>query len=105
MTMEDFLQWALPLYTSFIEKNPDKSPSVARKGDKGHYELGNIEIISMEENRSRQEAKLLLKPDGTKLCSRCEEVKIAEGNFSKNKSRPDGLCHWCKPCMSEYRKK
>ena len=104
MTMEEFLEWSLPLYIKFIEENPESSPSVARRGDKGHYELGNIEIVSKEENRATQEAKLLLKSDGTKLCSRCKESKVAKGNFSINKGRPDGLCHWCKPCMSAYRK-
>jgi hypothetical protein len=54
MTMKQFLSWAVPRYVRFIKKHPDWSPVCARKGDRGHYEIGNIEIISAAENSRRQ---------------------------------------------------
>lgn len=98
MSLDEWLEWAIPRYESFIEATPDKSPCVSRYKDSGHYEIGNIEIISTEENRERQKAILLLQEDNSKLCSRCREVKLG-GDFSKNKTRPDGLAHWCKECV------
>jgi hypothetical protein len=36
-----------------------------------------------------------------KRCGKCGKEK---NNFSKNKHSPDGLCSWCKKCVSEYKK-
>ena len=41
----------------------------------------------------------------TKKCSTCEEWKDRETEFSKNKSRPDGLCSRCKVCNNAHNKK
>jgi hypothetical protein len=38
-----------------------------------------------------------------KKCKRCN-IEKDEINFSKNRQSPDGLCNWCKLCISEYRK-
>ena len=54
MSLDEFVKWALPHYERFIAEHPDESPCVSRHGDKGHYEIGNIDIISMSENRRRQ---------------------------------------------------
>ena len=35
-----------------------------------------------------------------KVCSKCKKEKAIQ-DFSKNKSRKDGLAHYCKPCASE----
>ena len=103
MTEEEWLTWAVPEYERFQASNPDKSPCVSRRGDKGHYELGNVEIISTDENRRRQKAVLLLRPDNTKLCSNCREVKNASA-FNRNRRRPDGLDHRCRVCVRLKRK-
>ena len=36
-----------------------------------------------------------------KRCSKCKQIKD-ESEFSKNRSRQDGLRVWCKKCESEY---
>jgi len=99
MTLDEFLAWAVPRYEAFIAEHPDESPVCARSGDSGDYEIGNIEIVSFAENRRRQEAVLLLRPDGTKMCGRCRKIMDAISNFSKNRQRPDGFQCWCKDCV------
>lgn len=37
----------------------------------------------------------------TKRCSMCKK-KLPVNMFGKNKSRPDGMQSFCKPCMREY---
>ena len=38
-----------------------------------------------------------------KACTKCGEEKPLD-NFSKNKSKGDGLNNYCKPCMKAYKK-
>jgi len=99
MTMEAWLEWSLPHYEKFIAENPGVSPSVSRNGDVGHYEIGNLEIVSLQENRRRQKTKLLVRPNGTKLCCTCRVVQPKE-NFCKNRTRADGLNHECRSCRA-----
>ena len=69
MTKEEFLTWAIPKYEWFIYNNPNEVPVVARKGDRGHYKLANIEIISQRENGRRQKhEKTNLVPVLCKFC-------------------------------------
>lgn len=37
----------------------------------------------------------------TKGCGRCRRLVPVEA-FHRNKSRPDGLARWCKPCVKAY---
>ncbi len=97
MTMDEWIAWALPKYSSL-----EQPPSVSRKGDVGHYEIGNIEIIPFLENMARR-ATPGRAVDGIKRCSTCREKKKVE-SFSKNKSHFDGYAHQCKSCVSDYHK-
>lgn len=54
MTLRDFKEWALPRYVEFMALHPKDVPSISRFGDKGHYEIGNIGVISVTENRRQQ---------------------------------------------------
>ena len=38
-----------------------------------------------------------------KFCSKCKQIKSLS-EFSKNKLAKDGLCIWCKKCVSDYKK-
>jgi len=91
MTLDEFVAWSVPRYEAFIAEHPSASPVCARKGDKGDYEIGNIEIISFIENRRRQQPILLVREDGTKMCGGCRRIMDAVGNFGKNRSRRDDL--------------
>lgn len=100
ISLSDFIIWALPKYQEFIGRFPNLSPAISRIGDSGDYEIGNIEIISALENRHRQKAILRVRQDGTKMCVMCRKILIVEGNFSKNRTKPDGLNNECKECKS-----
>lgn len=99
MSLAEWLEWAVPQYIAFLAEHPDLTPCAARNGDAGHYELGNIRIISTIQNRAEVRTILLVRDDGTKLCGACREVKPAE-EFARNRSRPDGLAHECRSCAA-----
>ncbi len=50
MSQAEFLEWAVPEYERFMHDNPVDTPSINRIDSCGHYELGNIEIVSMSSN-------------------------------------------------------
>ena len=54
MTLAEWLAWAVPEYERFLSTVHDLTPCAARKGDVGHYEIGNVEIISQVQNRAQQ---------------------------------------------------
>jgi hypothetical protein len=103
MTWEEWLEWAVPQYELFDKEHPGEMPNAARNGDIGHYELGNIRVVSCSENQAEQSRRGIAqaRPDGTKRCSICKDIKDIE-EFSKNKSRPDGLHSNCKECQRKY---
>lgn len=104
MTLDQWLGWAVPEYERFTAANPDASPNAARKGDLGHYEIGNIEIVSAAANRAALGAAKRLQPSGLKLCTRCEAVKPA-ADFSRKAAAADGLSYWCRSCKSAVHKR
>jgi len=77
MSEEEWLGWAVTLYEKFQRENESASPCVSRKGDSGHYVLGNLEIVSVEENRRRQARAARI----TLLCFTCGK------SFERLKSR------------------
>lgn len=95
----EFIAWALPYYEQIIAAG--KIPTVSRIGDKGHYEIGNIEIIPKDEHR-RLEAlirKSRTRPEpGKKVCPKCRVTKECS-EFSHNRSSMDGRNCWCKLCV------
>lgn len=100
MTLAEWLAWSVPKYETFIAKNPGVRPSVSRFGDKGHYEIGNIDIIPWIKNRQQMAMPGQAK-DGKKRCSKCRETKpIVE--FGKNRTHKDGYAHHCRSCQRVY---
>ena len=106
MTRAQWLKWAVPQYKKWLAEHPNETPNAARIGDKGHYELGNVRIISQRENCYEQSGRFISRvmPDGTKRCSGCKLPRPVD-MFSKNKTRWDGLSSHCKECVSGYAKK
>lgn len=103
MTLEEWLIWSIPRYTAFIESNPNSSPSVSRKEDKGDYEIGNIEIISMRSNREKQVIKKM--DDVNLICPNCGVSFIRSGRYVKSKTKGgihDLLCS--RQCSGSWRK-
>lgn len=99
MTEEVWLDWAIPKYEECIAQHPEESPNVARFGDSGHYEIGNIAIVPYSKNREEQTARSesLAKPDGSKRCTSCKEMKTT-GDFYASSRMLDGLQKNCKEC-------
>lgn len=54
MTMDEWLAWAVPEYGRFNQDHPNESPNASRRGDAGHYEIGNIEVIPRKDNLAEQ---------------------------------------------------
>lgn len=53
ISRDDFMKWAIPAISKFVELNPSVRPSVDRIDSDGHYELSNLRIISQPENSAR----------------------------------------------------
>ncbi len=51
MSRNEFLSWAEPRVQNFLFLNPTATPSVDRMDSDGHYEILNIRIIDLDENR------------------------------------------------------
>lgn len=58
MTRQEFVTWATPRVREWKNKHPGASPSPDRINSKGHYELGNLNIVDHEVNRARSSAWL-----------------------------------------------
>jgi hypothetical protein len=99
MTLNEWLAWSLPEYEKFSIEHPEDSPNAARHGDAGHYEIGNISIVTDEYNRAERTARSesLAKEDGTKRCSKCKYVKTVD-DFYNSARMLDGLQKNCKDC-------
>ena len=103
MTLEEWMEWALPRYERFTRKYPDDIPNVSRKGDKGHYEIGNIRIVSHLVNRADRTIGQMV--NGRKRCSSCKTRKGAE-HFNRNRTSKDGYASECRNCRKlKYHKK
>lgn len=104
MSKEQFLNWAVPEYTKWILQNPGKKPSIDRINSDGHYELGNVQIIEVQENRRKSKRFVNDNaPEGTKWCPKCKKFVSVEF-FSRGKPnahQPDGLGLGCRPCISK----
>ncbi len=47
---------------------------------------------------------VLVDGDPHKICSKCDMAR-SKTHFHKDKSSPDGLCYWCKPCANANSRK
>lgn len=47
---DEFLEWAIPEYEKFMTLNPNAQPSIDRIDSDGHYEIGNIRVVSINDN-------------------------------------------------------
>lgn len=92
ITRGEFLDWVIPLLESWNWSNG--IPSVDRINSKGHYELGNMQIIPWSEN-SVKDSKNNRAPRGTRWCNKCGKY-IAVSLFGPNKAQPSGLAIYCR---------
>ncbi len=101
MTREAFMTWAVPRYAAWLRDHPDVPPSIDRKRLAGHYEISNLQIISLSDNSRWSGAhKNVLAPPGKAWCAFCC-CYYARDNFYRNSRAPHGLQFLCKRCSSQ----
>lgn len=99
VTLDEWIAWSVPRYARFIARWPNKIPHASRHNDEGHYEIGNISIVSQQTNRAIQAKKKAAHPDGKKTCSNCRKAKPLK-DFGIRSSALDGLQSRCKCCIN-----
>ncbi len=106
MTREQFMVWAVPAFTFWQEKHPDKVASVDRISTEGHYELGNIRLIEKVRNqlRSTRYKNLNGCPKGKAWCCGCKAYHATK-LFSASSKTPNGLQPMCREAHSKYMRK
>lgn len=100
MTREEFMAWAVPIYASWDASRG--RPTVDRIDNDGHYELSNLQIISMSENSAKDSR--IVSPDGQSWCGGCQ-AHMDRSCFTKNRAQWDGLSKICRECEREKRRR
>jgi len=77
VSKEQFLEWAIPNYENWMDAHPGEPPSVDRINNKGHYEFGNLQIISRWENNWK-------------------EIRVTEGELARR------IVKRCKKCRLDF---
>jgi len=107
MTQAEFLAWAIPAYQEYLEQHPESflpekpkdTASLDRIDPNGHYEIGNLQIISMGENaRLSNQHRNVHAPKGMAWCSVCRQY-LPVANFAKANKRFNGLQKRCRECQ------
>lgn len=100
MTREEFMAWAVPKYREWFaahpsRKGPDNKPTIDRIDTLGHYELGNIQLISFAANLAKKATVNTNAPEGTRWCPRCKAyIPLAEFYDSVSQA-------YCKKCTNK----
>jgi hypothetical protein len=98
MTRDEFLAWAVPRYTQWMQQHPNETPSIDRIESAGHYQIDNLQIAARGENAARtKHNKQLTAPTGTSWCSTCCDY-LPIDQFTADSSRPNGLERRCRVC-------
>lgn len=112
MTREEFVAWAIPAYERWFKEHGEPKdigdvPSVDRIKPEGHYEIGNLRLLTVRDNAKLARTVNTNAPDGTKWCPACSQfVKHAEFYKSNNRSAgPLKLSIHCKTCDNSRRRK
>lgn len=86
VSRKEFIEWYMPL--------DFEGASVDRIDKNGHYELSNMQVISLEENIRKEKVK---ESNGFCECYNCHKVKPIN-EFSKDKRRKNGHSTICLAC-------
>lgn len=112
LAREQFMAWAIPQYEAWFREHAGVTPSVDRIDSSGHYQLGNLRLITRSENCRRTRANRMLNaPTGHCWCSKCKRylpVAMFTPARITSKSRT-GYKSRCKPCrvleVASYRRR
>lgn len=84
---DEFINWYMPQDFS--------GASVDRISDTGHYELSNMQVISIRQNVIKSLRTVFTDTSGK--CCRCKELKSLK-DFAKDKRRDNGRSSMCYKC-------
>lgn len=105
VSQAEFIAWAVPAFAQWMKNNPGVTGSVDRQDPSGHYEIGNLRVISLGDNcRLRRTNYNVHAPTGQAWCGKCRTYKSTT-DFEKNRSKPHGLQNHCRQCRSTARRK
>lgn len=105
MTFVEFKEWYIPRYF--------KGCLLDRKDNNGHYELGNLQLLTRKEHNHKLRNDNLkdagiIEPKGYRFCTKCKQLKQEKNFYAKkskvNKYNPLGLIESCKDCCKQERK-
>lgn len=97
--VENRLSWAE--FEKWYNTNYFNGCSVDRINPNGHYELSNIQMVTLEENRRKtRRNKNLVAPEGTHWCGSCEDY-LPVDRFGKWKFGTNGLRNMCRSCRTK----
>lgn len=104
---ESFLKWATEAFAEWISRpdyDPDdrrKRASVDRIDNFGHYEIGNMQLLTTSDNaKKRRNIRNLEAPEGQIWCWKCESYRPID-HFGENKSRHTGRSDVCMVCRNK----
>lgn len=105
ISKQDFLEWALKELDKWVKDGYTvKVATLDRINSDGHYEKGNLQLLTKEENSKKKDCnKNLNAPEGFAWCGKCKAYFPKE-SFTKDKRNWHGLRTVCKQCTQNYDK-
>lgn len=105
ISKEEFMDWILPELTKWkIKYNSLQEVSIDRINNSGHYETGNLQLITRSENRLKQDRnKNLTSPKGFAWCGGHKSY-LPLIKFGRNAKTRLGVKTKCEECELEYQK-
>lgn len=99
ITEEDFVRW--------FRGRDFTGCEVDRIDNSGHYELGNIQLLTKEQHakKSGREKLQQFAPyfQNVYVCADCHEA-VGWDDMNKDNRRPEGVSNFCNSCTSKKRK-
>lgn len=96
LTRSEFKEWATGALAIWITHMPLKEATIDRINDPGHYELGNLQLITQrDQNLKRECCKNVHAEPGTAWCGGCKKYHPMS-EFGKCTAAFNGLQGYCK---------
>lgn len=96
LTKDEFISWVIPELQKWVLEKDITEASIDRVDPKGHYAVGNLQLLTMDENRAKaRHHKNFHAPEGCAWCNQCKQ-HLTISSFYKDKSRMNGLTSKCK---------
>lgn len=103
LSRKKFISWVIPELENWQKIHGSlKEVSLDRINNDGHYEDGNLQLLTKVENSlKRDRNKNLVAPEGKAWCGGCKAY-LPKDEFRKNAKQENGVQWNCKKCASDY---